>query len=384
MFTTLLLTALVGQVDVPTLESPTRVEARQGADANAQSVAISFDGQRVAAGFGGSFGGSDRPPSGSVRVWDRQSGKLLYETAEFGDVVQLGFSHKGRYLAYTRLYTPGDSVEANATVLIDLEKQEKLKSWGWGSTASAFSPTEDLLFVSTRGSFEFVELPSLEVRQKLDLRSVRSIACRPDGKQLATLGYYWENRRGTPNGLTLVDVATGETRVLSHDESLRTANAVVYSPDGDQLATGHTAGLVQVWSRDDEQPTLKLQIDSPMSVRPLYAAETLILATQPAGGVRWSYDRDEASGFRFSKDRTPPWSDLHFLEPASGKQVRQWRVEDAAFRTYYARFGSSRNHPEYNPQRLALSADGKTLVVAGNGCCTVDLRSGKIERVYGK
>ena len=51
-------------------------------------------------------------------------------------------------------------------------------------------------------------------------------------------------------------------------------------------------------------------------------------------------------------------------------------------RTFHARFGRSRNHPEYNPTRFALSRDGKILVSGCNGGCIVDWVSGKQIRTY--
>ena len=58
------------------------------------------------------------------------------------------------------------------------------------------------------------------------------------------------------------------------------------------------------------------------------------------------------------------------------------RLIDGSFRTIYARFGSSKQYPEYNPSRFAVSRDGKTLVAGCNGCCTIDVKTGKVTHAF--
>ena len=146
--TSIILALLLASPTPPTT-GPLIIRATKNSG-NAQSVAVSADGRYVAAGFGGPL--KDRfpqnPNGGGVFVWERETGKFVFARGEFGDIIKLGFSRDGRYLAYSRVYTPGDSIEANGTVLVDLTTGKVVKGWRGSRVSFAFSPTEDLMVVS--------------------------------------------------------------------------------------------------------------------------------------------------------------------------------------------------------------------------------------------
>ena len=160
--------------------------------------------------------------------------------------------------------------------------------------------------------------------------------------------------------------------------------AIAISPSGEQIVTGHTDGVAKIWSTKKPQANRPLHIDTRLSVYPFFCdkGKTLVLATQPANGRSWVYDRSKRSGFKSTSKRTVSHCDLYRFEFSSLKRTAHWSFEDASFRTFYARFGRARNHPEYNPTRFALSTDGKILVSGCNGGCIVDWVSGKQIRTY--
>jgi WD40 repeat protein len=362
------------------------VAAKKHVGGNAESVAISTDGNYVAAGFGGPSNGRFplKANGGGVFVWERKTGKQTFAQGQYGDVIKVGFSRDGRYLAYTWIYTPGDSIDLHQTVLIDLGTKSVAKKWR--SESFAFSPSDDLIAVSASRGIDVIGLETLERQRTLAARSARALTFSADGKTLAAVCYYWENNRGTPTGLAVFDPTRTEPRVLVNDGSLRAASALAVSPDGASVVTGHVGGVAKIWNANTSDKPRTLSVETELALFPLFvrAGKTLVLATQPANGVSWTYDASTPSGFRFKKGKTPPWSELHLVDFRSGKERETWRLEDASFRTIYARFGSSRRYPEYNPARFALSADGKTLIAGCNGCSAIDAATGKLLRTFAR
>ena len=363
---------------------PLVVAGMEHSGSNAQSVAISHDGKYVAAGFGGPHGGQFplKPNAGGIVVWERESGNQVFLRGEFGDIIKIAFSRDGQHLAYSRIYTPGDSIEANTTTLVHLGSQDVVRRWS--AAAFAFSPTDDLMVVSGRSNTEVIELKSLKVESTTDVRSPRAFAFSGDGKTVAALCYYWADGRGSPNGLAIFGLFGEEPPMTVNDPSIRLACAVAVSTDGKQVVTGHTDGEARVWITADPTVPQTLTVHTTQAVFPFFRDQgtTLVLAEQPASGVSWRYDQSETSGFKFESDNTPPTCDLHMFEFPAGNTKGSWRFEDGSYRTYYARFGSSRHYPEYNPGRFAVSTDGKVLVAGCNGCCLVDATTGKLIRTF--
>jgi hypothetical protein len=174
-------------------------------------------------------------------------------------------------------------------------------------------------------------------------------------------------------------------RFIVDDESLRSAMAVAVAPDGKHVVTGHSGGEARTWSAlEDSEPQRVIRVETKTALFPLFhdGGKSLILATQPARGVHWTYDRSKPSGFDFKGGTSPPTCELRFLAIPSGEAQDIWRFVDGSFRTIYARFGSSKRYPEYNPSRFAVSRDGKTLVAGCNGCCTIDVKTGKLTHAF--
>lgn len=364
---------------------PLVIAAKEHPGGNAESVSISQDGKYVAAGFGGPSNGRFplKPNGGGIAVWERASGKQLLARGEFGDVIKIAFSRDGRHLAYSRIYTPGDSVEADTTALIDLGSQKVVKSWS--TAAFAFSPTDDLMVVAGGRGIEIIDLKTLNVARTVGVRSPRALAFSADGKTVAALCYYWANKRGSPTGLAVFAPQGEVPPVIVNEPSIRSACAVAVSANGKQVVTGHTGGEARIWSTaDPTEPQKKLAVDTALPLFPFFLdqGKTLVLAEQPANGVTWRYDRTDPSGFKFTAGKASPACGLHLFDFPAATTKGTWRFEDGSYRTYYARFGSARHYPEYNPARFAVSADGKLLIAGCDGCCAVDATTGKLIRAY--
>lgn len=361
------------------------IPADKHSDRNASAVAISADGSLVAAGFGGGFipGPSPMIPSGRVVVWDRKTGKQLHAFKQVGDILRVGFSSDGRYLAYNWIYTPGDSIHARQVVLVDLKKGEAIHRWE--SVSFAFSPTKNHLLVGHRSEIEMVEVPSLKQVRTISVPMPRTIAVSADGKSAAALGSFWQANRRSGDGLYYFGLDNDASRIRN-GENLDKAQSLILAPDGKQIVTGHDGGEARIWSTADldARPRL-LSHDTPLAVFPLYLDKgaTLGVFTQPANGVNWRYGKTDPQGLKVEKGRTPPWADLFRYDlSADPPKAIHWRAEDASYRTVYARFRSTRGHPEVNSRRYILSTDGKTLVIGCNGCTLVDASTGKIERSF--
>ena len=376
--------ALLLASPMPPAAGPLIIRATKNSG-NAQSIAVSADGRYVAAGFGGTLKERfpQNPNGGGVFVWERETGKVVFARGEFGDVIKLGFSRDGRYLAYSRVYTPGDSIEANDTVLIDLTTGKVVKGWGGSRVSFAFSPTEDLMVVSGSETTVF-DLTTLKVRRTVKVPDAWAYTFSADGKTVAALCYYWTKRNGSPKGLALFTPDREKPRFILNDESIRSAMAIAISPSGQQIVTGHTDGVAKIWSTKKPKANKRLRINTRLSIYPFFCDEgnTLVVATQPANGVSWKYDRSTSPEFKSSTKGTASNCDLYRFDVSSLKQTAHWSFEDASYRTFHPRFGKSRNHPEYNPTRFALSSDGKLLIAGCNGGCMVDWMSGKQIRTF--
>ncbi len=282
-----LLLALAGpsqsQDDAKSLVIP----AKRHPGGNAESVAVSHNGKYVATGFGGPSSGRFplKPDGGRIVVWERESGKQVFSQGEFGDVIKIAFSRDSRLLAYSRIYTPGDSVEADTTALIDLGSQEVVQRWP--TAAFAFSPTDDLMVVSGRSATKVIDLKTRKVARTVDVRRPRAFAFSGDGKTVVALCDYRTDNRGGPTGLAVFAPRGEEQPVIVNHPSLRRACAIAVSTDGKQVVTGDTDGEARVWNAVGLTKPQTLKVDTPWALFPFFLdkGRTLVLAEQPANGV---------------------------------------------------------------------------------------------------
>ncbi|MGD9647781.1 MAG: WD40 repeat domain-containing protein, partial [Pirellulales bacterium] len=301
--------ANAGEIDGDSGSAPIVVPHIADAGPNAQCVALSADGQLVAAAYGGPTNHRFplQPRGGGIAIYQRATGKRLHFVAEYGDIIQLQFSADGRALVYTRLYTPGDSVDDNVTVVLDTKTGAARQRWRVGEVAASVSASAakdgdqaGLVAIRGGGSVELYDLKELAKVQQLDQLSARVIALSPKAERLAAITL---NREGP--SLRIIESATSRDLCSASDDDLRTALVLEWSADGKLLATGHAQGLAKLWRAEDLELLHTFAVETAAHVRPVFAtaSDALWLFSQPVQGVRWSYDRQAASGFKFESQR---------------------------------------------------------------------------------
>ena len=162
-------------------------------------VAFSPDGSTIVSGYA----------SGDILVWDVKTGKRKQAlTAEQEWVSSVAFSPDGKTIA-----SGGACVEGMCPgiTLLDTETGERLRSFGGAYTTL-------------------------------------SVCFSPDGKMLASSGDNWDSN------IRLWDVQTGERlktlkkRTAFEDFEGRDVNSVVFSPDGNVIASGSGNGTIRLWN----------------------------------------------------------------------------------------------------------------------------------------
>ena len=162
-------------------------------------VAFSPDGSTIVSGYN----------DGSILVWDVKTGKRKQTLpTEQEWVSSVAFSPDGKIIA-----SGGACMEGlcPGITLLDSQTGEQLKSFGGGDTTL-------------------------------------SVCFSPDGKTLASSGDEWDSN------IRLWDVQTGELlktlkkRTAFEDFEGRDVNSVVFSPDGNMIASGSGNGTIRLWN----------------------------------------------------------------------------------------------------------------------------------------
>jgi WD40 repeat protein len=321
---------------------------------NATVVATSADGALVAGGFD-----AESEP-GQVAVYDRKTGNETYRANEdlrYYGFVSLAFSRDNRYLAVAT-YLPESDFGGGVPVahLIDLKEKKRVKKWE--EHALAFSPTEDLLYLTTKTHIEVLELPGLKVVQKIAVPHARRLAVSPDGKTIAVrhntaLG---QEKGWRYDDLAVIDAASGKVSLRHEGFADETGASLVFSPDGKRIATGHWKGEARVWSAVKEGKPQRITLETPHGLYPLW------------------FDNDTLGLFLPVKSQSPEkpenWTDMYRCDLSKEEpEAVRWRFENA--------MGQRSNRG-----RFALTADGRRMVAACNGLSVIDLDARKVERTF--
>ena len=383
-------------VAAPTEAQTVVVPARSHAAGNAQAVAFSRDGKLVAAGFGGPS--SERfplePRGGGIAIWDVESGRRRHFIGEYGDILKLEFSHDGKSLAYARVYTPGDSVDDDAVVVVDVETGRIRHRWGNFRSGYQFlmlRPANQILV-----GRDVYELSDFSVVKPLDAFAPRCLAASVDGGRFAAIHQVevpiiWPDGTVNPmarslvmKGLALFDGTTFEKRASTESMEFAKSFALTVSPDGTTVVTGHSAGVARVWAGNPLAEVHRMETGFRGHVLPFFAPDgrSLALAAQQTIAVRWKYDRTDTSGFEIRRDEPGAASEVVFFDTKEWKETARWQLQDAAYTTYYYRGGRSDLHPECNPVRFAFSPDGTQILAGCNGVVLIDVPTGKIARQF--
>lgn len=221
-----------------------------------ESAGLSKDGKNIIGGFGH-----------DVYFWDiadKDSKPTLLRYNEITDkqagagLVDFALGPNGKYAASSASASPG----AARLVLWNLQKQKIEHSLALmtdnnqkrdnGGEAIAFSEDGKRVAVALQPENEVwvYDIAKAEVLQKISIDKATSmildIAFSPDGKNLATTGIQFdEKRRPHAQPIELWDAETGR-----HVKSLDNASfetALAWSPDGNYLASGSLRGAIYFW-----------------------------------------------------------------------------------------------------------------------------------------
>lgn len=375
------------------------VEHRTG---NAQSVAFSRDGRLVAAGFGGPA--TRRIPvradGGMIVIWETATGDVVRTSREYGDIINLRFSHDGKAWLHSRVYTPGDSVDDNVSCITSISDGSLIRRWsGHDSHVAASSPTGGQIAIAQGRDICRIFDASRPDQPPADARSLsvadsytgRCLAFSPRGELLVAVhgvlepivrddGKPARGRAIRTKGLTIFNATSWTVRTSTVSDELLACTALDVSRAGRWIATGHARGIVRVWDGQTLQLSQQLNLDTETAVLPRFSPDgrTLAVLTQPANSPVWRY-ADTPSGFEFGRRQVGTTCELVLYDTAGYGVRRHFRFQDGTFRTYHA----NRPQESLNPSRLAFSPDGRQILVGCNGVILLDTDTGRIVRQYG-
>ncbi|MCH8044901.1 MAG: PD40 domain-containing protein [Planctomycetes bacterium] len=328
---------------------------------NAQCVAFSPDGKLIATGVSGQANGQFPPrphprprKSGVVVLWDIASGKLLHRMETFGDLTKLRFSPDGSKLAYSRLFKTDDGVALNEVRVWDVKTGRTLHTFD-RCYGFAFAPAGKSIAVLSRSRCNLFDMTSWTRRGEVKpLGKSVSITFSPDGKQLAGIG-----RTGQAYFIRLCDVASG--RELRKSTSFKQPfYTIVFSPDGQRIASGHAGGHVLVWNAADLKPSARFNALTGELQHPFFSPDGSMLA---AGGQ--------------SKGDVVMWN------LSTGKEVRRFTHKRGSFHTFSRRKADAIHRPESDPTRFAFSPDGESFLAGCHGSILRLISTGRDVRRFG-
>lgn len=312
---------------------------------DAHCVAYSPDGKLVAIAFSGQSN-QQFPPGphpnprkcGVVQWFDVASGRRLQRKETFGDITRVAFSPDGRYVAAARLYTTLEGIALNEVHL-----------WlvATGTTefvfdrcqAFVFSPTSDEILVTSRRRCVAYQLSDgTKVESIAPLAGALSLCVSPDGRKLAAVV-----ETSHEFSLRVIERSAGAVSIDSQRFSTP-FYSVAFSPDGNQLATGHAGGNVLLWDAATLAATGRLQTGGSGMQQPFYSPDGQLLA---AG--------DQTS------------SDVVFWDRQDGREVRRYTFKQGSLHSYHVRSGELPIAPEKSPQRFVFSPDSQAFLAGPYG-----------------
>jgi len=354
-----------GAAATPTVEVP-RAEHHLP---NAQSVAFSPDGRFVAGGFGGPGRAQTRvaPATGRVVVWEAATGRVVRWWPEHGDILRVAFDKDGRSLAYTRIYTPGDSVDDDKFVVVDVDSGDVLHERP-SMAQFAVAAEANLIVVDERRPPKLVayDLAKFEPQWSLDAPYAQAVAVSPDAAVVAAV-------HSTPPRAAAPAVRTRTLSVFRRADDARLeldstdfadCRQIALSADVKLVATENNDGVVRLWDAVSLAKVAERPVGFEGHVQPVFAADgELLVGTQPRA-------RGDDTACLVAWLGRPAW-----------EIKRTWLLADGGFATWYARFQGSAA-PERNPARFAVSPDGKFLLVGASGLSLVEIATGRVVRRF--
>ena len=196
--------------------------------------------------------------TGPICLWDPNTGEHKVTLSEHGErVTCVEFSPDGSILA-------GGSVDPRGHGTIRLwdvvtgKRKVTLKGHTGGHKLMVFSPDGRTLASADNGGFfggpmenvEMIRLWNTETGQHITLENpafrANSIVFSPDGETIATGG--WDRSYRELSGTVLLwDAATGEHKGTLIEEYTNSVFTVAYSPNGSSLVSGSKDGTILLW-----------------------------------------------------------------------------------------------------------------------------------------
>lgn len=272
----------------------------QGFPGVAYAVAVSPDGETIAAAGGR-----------QLQLWDRVGEDQMAVWSVPGVVYALAFSPDGQTVA-----TVGSG---NLVLLWDIRTGVHRRFNGHTSTPRAVAFSPDGKTLATAGTDRVIRLWEMATGQERatlvgHTTTLRSLAFTPDGR--------WLVSSGSDKSVRLWDLNTDQTRepLLGHSGSVR---AVAFSPDGTTLASGGYDDTVRLWDWATGQE-LRVLTGHPGNV--------LGLAFSPDGGT--------------------------LISVGSGQAIRIWDVATGTERTALTAHQTSVNGVAFIPDGTAFVTAG--------------------------
>ncbi len=360
---------------------------------NAEAVAFSPDGRLVAAAFGGAPSDpltTKLPAASGVLIWETESGKLLSTHGEYGDILKLRFSHDGKSLVYSRIYTPGDSVDDDVVVALDVTTGKTLTRF---RNDSVFGVAMNNQVFVQRGqhceSFNLRGANNKGRKVHTDDFAFEHLSMSADGSRFAAaqrIGEPIVRDDGTPSlakrsmlkGLGLFDTNNHQAIVEVQSDELNSCTALRLSPDGKRLITVHK-NLVRFWDTSSLKEIQVLRVPFNGYVCPAFSPDgkQLALLTQQVLSATWKYT-NTATGLATKLESIGDRTELWMYDIETAKVDRRWTFENGAFPTWH--WGT--NVLDHDPRRVAFSPDGRYLLVGCNDVVLINATTGKVVRKY--
>ena len=250
-------------------------------------VAFSPDGQTLAESRGES-GNYSRHISGSILLWDTQTGKLKRTLSSGGNtIIEILFALDGRTMIGSGLY---------AAQMWDVSSGKlrfKVANDGLPGSVVALSNDGKLLVSRLRGAIKLWNAQTGHLLRQFEgnEKSVKDVTFAPNGKTLAVLSN--GNRipanvsvyPGVPiNGeVRLWDIQSGTTKHILFNQN-KAINSIAFSPDG-QIIAGDCDGEVDLWDTKSGKLSRRLLSSSVNLAALAFSPDGSTLATASESGI---------------------------------------------------------------------------------------------------